>query len=348
MKKVRLGLIGIGMIGKLHAETMSRMKGVEFVAACDINVKLQRIAEALGTKFYLSFEEMIGKEKLDGVVVAVPNESHLMVGAACAKKGLHLLMEKPIAGDLESADRLIQAADENEVHLMVAHHRRHNPLIEELRKIVRGGQIGKLVGVTVLWAMYKPKDYFQGAFAWRTQPGGGPIRINLIHEIDNIRYICGDITRLYAEVSNEARKFQVEDTVSISLRIKGGAVANIFLSDTVPGNIGYEANTGENLFFYHSPGNCYYYYGTEGMVTFPGMRKLFYRDPAKAGWQYPLCEEGIKIDREDAYTRQIRNFCGVIQGTEAPKIDGVDARKTLEVSLAIEQSGKTGQAVVFG
>jgi len=52
---------------------------------------------------------------------------------------------------------------------MVGHHRRHNPLIEELRNIVRGGKIGKLVGVTVLWSLYKPKDYFKGPFAWRAQ-----------------------------------------------------------------------------------------------------------------------------------------------------------------------------------
>ena len=110
---------------------------------------------------------MISREKLDGVVVAVPNELHLPVGATCAKKGLHLLMEKPIAADLESADLLIQAVKENNVHLMVGHHRRHNPFIEELRNAIRGGKIGKLVGVTVLWSLYKPRDYFQGPFAWR-------------------------------------------------------------------------------------------------------------------------------------------------------------------------------------
>ncbi|MBM4308085.1 MAG: hypothetical protein FJ123_15245, partial [Deltaproteobacteria bacterium] len=103
MGRVRLGLIGMGMIGKLHAETMSRMKELEFVAASDIDARHQKTAEELGTKFYQSYEEMISKEKLDGVVVAVPNELHLPVGATCAKKGLHLLMEKPIAGDLESA-----------------------------------------------------------------------------------------------------------------------------------------------------------------------------------------------------------------------------------------------------
>ena len=164
MKKVRLGLIGMGMIGKLHAETMSKMKDIEFVAASDSDPKHQKTAEELGTKFYQSYEEMIGKEKLDGLVIAVPNELHLPVGATCAKKGLNILMEKPIAADLESADRLIQVCKENNVILMVGHHRRHNPMIEELRRIVRGGEIGKLVGVTVLWSLYKPKDYFKGPF----------------------------------------------------------------------------------------------------------------------------------------------------------------------------------------
>src|SRR4030043_2461385 len=153
MGRVRLGLIGMGMIGKLHVDTISKMKDLEFVAASDVDAKHQKTAEGVGTKFYRSYEEMIGKEKLDGVVVAVPNELHLPVGSTCAKKGLHLLMEKPIAADLESADCLIQAAKENKVHLMVGHHRRHNPFVEELRNAIRGGKIGKLVGVTVLWAL---------------------------------------------------------------------------------------------------------------------------------------------------------------------------------------------------
>src|SRR5512136_1286462 len=67
MKKVRLGLIGMGMIGKLHAETMSKMKDLEFVAACDVDTKHRKTAEELGTKYYQSYEEMIGKEKLDGL-----------------------------------------------------------------------------------------------------------------------------------------------------------------------------------------------------------------------------------------------------------------------------------------
>jgi predicted dehydrogenase len=337
----------MGMIGKLHGETMSRMKEIDLVAAADVEAGHAVTAAEMGTRFYQSYEEMLDREKPEGVVVAVPNELHLPVGAACAQRGVHMLMEKPIASDLAAADSLIALARENKVHLLVGHHRRHNPLVEELRDIVQRGKIGKLVGVTVLWSLYKPRNYFQGPFAWRANPGGGPIRINLIHEIDNIRYICGEITRLYAEVANEARKFPVEDTVAISLRVQSGAVANIFLTDTAPGDIGYEANTGENLFFYHTDKPCYYYFGTEGVITFPALRKSFYQEESRAGWQFPLSETGYKVDREDPYTRQLRNFCGVIRGEQKAICDGVDARKTLAVTLAIQQSGETGQPVVF-
>ena len=347
MGKVRLALIGLGMIGKLHAETLSKMDEFDFVAVSDIDPKHRKTAEELGVHYYSSYREMIDKEKLDGVVVAAPNDLHLPVGAACAERGLHLLVEKPIAATLSDADALVEAAKKHGVHLLIGHHRRHNPFIEALRDAVRGGEIGKLVGVNVLWSLYKPSDYFKGPFAWRAAKGSGPILINLIHEIDNLRYICGNIKRLYAEVSNGARKFPVADSVGISLRLENDALATIFFTDTSPGNIGYEANTGENLFFYHSQKTCYHYFGTEGSITFPQLRKLSYPDPEKAGWQYPISEEGIKVDREDPYTRQLRHFGRVIQGLELPIAGGEDARKTLEITLAIQTSGETGQPITF-
>lgn len=347
MERVRLGLIGMGMIGKLHGEIMSRLREVEFVATSDIDVKKEEIARQWGVKFYPSYEEMIEEERLDGVVIAVPNELHLSVGRICAEKKLHLLVEKPIASNLSDADLIIEAAKKNKVHLLIGHHRRYNPLIEVLRESIRGGSIGRLVGVVIFWALYKPSDYFKGSFAWRAAKGGGPILINLIHEIDNLRYICGEVKRVYAEVSNSARKFLVEDTVSVSLRIDNDALGTIFLTDASPSDIGYEANTLENPFFYHSQKTCYYFFGTEGSIIFPQLRKLYYPDLEKAGWQFPIFETGLKVVREDPYMRQLKHFCKVIEGRELPKVSGEDARRTLEVTLAIQKSGETGKPIVF-
>ena len=234
MEKMRLAVIGLGMIGKLHAETLRKIEGLEFVSVADVDERHRQTAKALGVPYYRSYEEMVVKEKIDGVVVAVPNDLHLPVGKTCAEKGLHLLVEKPIAGTLAEADALCAAAKKNGVHLMIGHHRRHNPYINALRETVRGGGIGKLIGVNAVWAILKPKDYFMGTFAWRTKKGAGPILINVIHEIDNLRYVCGDITRIYAEVSNGARKFEVADSIAVSLRLENDAMATIFFTDSAP------------------------------------------------------------------------------------------------------------------
>ena len=106
------------------------------------------------------------------------------------KHGVHMLVEKPITDTVAEANALIEAAEAHGVQLLVGHHRRHNRLVQQARDIVQSGRIGDLVGVTAMFSLLKPEDYFQ--VKWRSQPGGGPILINLIHDIDNLRFICGE------------------------------------------------------------------------------------------------------------------------------------------------------------
>ena len=208
--------------------------------------------------------------------------------------------------------------------------------------------MGKLVGVTITWALLKPPDYFEGPFAWRKNKGGGPILINLIHEIDNLRYICGEIDEVFAVTSNTVRGFAVEDTAAVTFRFEGGAVGTAFVSDCAPSLSAYEATTGENPLIPHDFGNCYQFYGTDASLLFPQMKKLFYSDPAKLGWHFPIMEQGVKVTQdEDPYVKEFRHFAKVIVGEEAPRISGEDARRTLEVTLAIQRSGETRQPVCF-
>ena len=342
---VRIACIGLGMIGKVHAEVAKQLDECNLLAACDVDKSTKRIAEDLGVTFYDDYQEMIEKEELDGVIIAVPNELHAPVGSACARNGLHMLIEKPIAPSIADTDILINTARENNVSLLVGHHRRFNPLVEATREIIRGGQIGKLVGLSILWAMFKPTDYFQGSFSWRRSKGGGIVLINLIHEIDNIRYICGEITRVHAEISNKVRKFPVEDTASISLHLENGALGSIFISDCVPSLWSYEATTGENPYFFHSSENCYHFFGTEASLEFPRLRRVFYPNKAKSGWQYPVLTEEIQVGPADPYREQLKHFCHVIRGEEMPRTSGEDAKKTLEVILALLESGERGRPI---
>ncbi|MGQ9645818.1 MAG: Gfo/Idh/MocA family protein [Thermodesulfobacteriota bacterium] len=347
MGKVRLAVIGLGLIGGPHARTLKKMRECDLVAASDIDERQKSVTDELGIKFYGAYEEMIEKESLDAVVIATPNHLHVPIGVACAEKGLHLLVEKPIAQSVSEADRLIEVANQKKIRILVGHQRRFSPFVENAREIVQGGGLGKLVGVTVSWAMLKPSSYFEGPYTWRKEKGGGPILVNLIHEIDNLRYICGEIDRVFALVSNRVRNFLVEDTVSVTLQFRNGALGTIFLSDCTPSICSYEGTTGENPLLYHDFGNCYHFYGTDASLLFPQMKKRFYSNPERGGWNYPITEEGVKVFIEDdPYTREFKHFCKVISGEEEPRISGEDGKRTLEVTLAVQRSGECGEPVL--
>ena len=346
MERVQLGLIGMGLIGTPHAKTLQKVEECELVAVADVDEKHTETAARLGVKYYRDYEEMIRRESLQGVIIATPNHLHAPMGIACAEQGLHLFVEKPITPNLPDADRLIDAAKRNSVRILVGHQRRFNALVEKAREIVREGELGELVGATITWALLKPPQYFEGPFAWRRNTGGGPILINLIHEIDNLRYICGEINEVFAVASNKVRNFSVEDTAGVTFRFENGAVGSVFVSDCAPSVSAYEATTGENPLIYHDFGNCYCFYGTDASLLFPQMKKLFYSDPAKLGWHYPITEQGLKvIQGDDPYVKEFRHFSKVIRGEEPPRISGEDGRKTLEVTLAVQRSGETGQPV---
>lgn len=345
MEKVRIGLVGLGLMGAAHARILIRVDQCDLAAVSDADGKQQIVADELGIPFYEDYQTMIEKESLQAVILAVPNHLHAPIGIACARKGLHLFVEKPIAQSISEAERLIAAAREHKVQILVGHQRRFSSLVEKAREIVTGGELGRLVGVTITWALLKPESYYEGPLSWRKEKGGGPILINLIHEIDTLRHICGEIDEVYAVVSSRVRNFPVEDTAVITLRFRNGALGTIFLSDCTPSLTSWEGTTGENPFLYSDFGNCHEFFGTEASLLFPQLKRRYYADPAKTGWNYPITEQGYKIPREDPYIKEFNHFCRVVLGREIPRISGEDARKTLEVTLAIRRSGETGQPV---
>ena len=328
------------MIECVHAKIAALLDECELAAVCDEDPSKRELAKELGAAFYADYRDMIAGERLDGVLIALPNDLHEPVGSACADRGLHIFMEKPIAPTLEAADVLIASAKRNNVQLLVGHQRRFNPMVVATREMIRNGELGDIVGIAVLWCMYKPTEYFQ-ASPWRRRSGGGPILINMIHEIDDLRFIYGEIDRVYAEVSSTTRGFEVEDTASVSLRFRDGALASILMSDAAPSPWAYDSTMGENPHLHPTRGNTYHFLGTKASLSFPGMHKVHYADPAKAGWQHPLTTTELDIRSGDPYPDQLRHFCRVIRGEERPRTSGDDARRTLEVTRAVHESGKS-------
>ena len=174
----------------------------------------------------------------------------------------------------------------------------------------------------------------------RTPPGGGPTVINLIHELDSLRYICGEITHVFAQASSAVREFEVEDTLSIALSFEDGALGSVLASDAAAAPWSYEATTAENPYYFHIDENCYHFLGTKGSLAFPRMELWQYADVEKAGWQHPIRRTTESVEPADPLEAQLEHFCRVIRGEELPIVDARDATRSLAVALAVLESSR--------
>jgi predicted dehydrogenase len=196
--------------------------------------------------------------------------------------------------------------------------------------------------VNVLWSVRKPEPYFDAA--WKKMPGGGPILINLIHEIDMLRFVCGEITDVMAMSSNAVRGFEVEDSACISLRFESGALGTVLISDTAPAPWSWERATGENHpAFPENEENPWHFLGTEAAMEFPRLK--IWRHEGAIDWYSPLTTEVISLPKVDVYTEQIAHFSRVIRGEEAPMITGEDASQSLAATLAVIEAAQSGETV---
>ncbi len=343
MEKVRLGLIGGGWISSKHIEGSKHIDGGQLVALCDVDASRKALADELGIPFFTDYKELLSQTEVEGVIDATPNQMHAVVGSECAKRGIHVLTEKPVTATLKEGKDLVETVKQSGIHLLVGHHRRHFPLVKRAREIVRNGELGQLVGISILWALMKGDAYYIPE--WRSLPGGGPVMCNMIHEIDNLRYICGDVAELTAKTKRLVRKGQVEDTIAMNFEMACGALGSAVVSDTTPAPWSYELTSGENPEFFQNNQNCYHYLGSQGSLAFPSMQLWSHAHASSKGWWEPLQVRSEQVPYFSPFTAQLEHFCQVIRGQEEPVINAADALLTLATTLAVLESSETGRTV---
>ncbi len=148
-KTVRAAVIGAGNMGKNHLRTYAAMDNVELVALADITDDSKALAKEYGIKHYSDYKELLDSEKPDIVSVVVPTPLHYPFGKEIMSRGIHCLVEKPIASTPEEGDELIKIAKENNVIFTVGHIERYNPMIQKLKKLIDDKEIGEITSVVV-------------------------------------------------------------------------------------------------------------------------------------------------------------------------------------------------------
>jgi len=344
-RKLTIAVAGAGLIGRRHIELIKASPSCALTAIVDPAPGAVDIARSAGVPLHQTLDELFAQARPDGVIVATPNQLHVPNALACIEAGVAALVEKPIAPTVEEGVRLCEAVERAGAKVLIGHHRAHSPILAKARAIVQEGTLGSLVAAMGSAMFYKPGHYFDEG-PWRRQAGGGPILINMIHEIGNLRSLCGEIVAVQAFASNATRGFAVEDTVAINLRFANGALGTFLLSDTAASARSWEQTSQEDKSYPTYPDeDCYVIVGTGGSLAIPTMRLKVYDRKEDRSWWKPFRTAVADLDRTDPLAHQLEHFCAVIRGEAKPLVTARDGLQNLRVTEAIALAARTGQPV---
>ncbi len=344
MKQLKIAIIGAGVIGKRHLAAINSTNRAQLVGIADPFPASTSVAKGAGVAHFTDAQSMLDCVKPDGVIVATPTEHHLQPTLQSLDAGACVLVEKPVTATEDEATQVIEKSQQSGKPVLVGHQRRYYKQIVATRKLVQSGQLGQLVAVHGQWNVRKNDSYYESD--WRKKWQAGPVLTNLIHEIDVLRYICGEIKSISAETTNSVNGFEKEDAAGLLMRFESGALGTFSLSDQTVSPWGWEFATGENAAFPRSGQNAIKFMGTKASLDFPN-HVLWHTGDNSADWTSPLQSETTPFVFEDAYIAQIEHFCAVIDEEALPISDAQDAARSLRATLAVYDSAESGQRVML-
>ena len=324
---VKLLLAGTGLIGHRHMQHILEHPDLELVGVIDPLITDEKIE---GVKTYHSLNDV--NNVAEGIILATPTETHADLTIQSLEMGLHVLVEKPVAASLPEADKMIRASEKTGLSILVGHHRRHHPLVNETINILKSGKIGRPVAASLMWLMRKQDEYFD--VEWRKGIDGGPIKQNLIHDVDTLRAFFGEIISVVGSGTNIVRNAKRHENGGVVLGFDTGMVATITFSDATPTPWGFEAGTGESPYIPKTNQSSMFIACTNGGLEFPTL-KLW---SGASNWNEKPIMELQNISEAVPLVSQLEHFSDVIRGKVTPIVDAKSARETLAVILQIEQA----------
>ena len=312
MKKLGTAVIGTGFWGKNHARVYSELESTELVAICDVSrERAKAVANQFGVKAYTSSSRMLKNEKIEALSVCTWSTKLAEEALKALRAGKHVLVEKPMATYTKQAEKLLEVAEENDLHLTVGFLMRFIPGLQHIREAVESKKIGKLVCATA-----------RRVSQWPERIGDvGVVKDTAIHDIDVMRFISGeDPIGVYAKTgSMKHRKF--EDYAQIMLTYEDGKSAFIESNWLTP----YKTRTLTVT-------------GSDAIMRLDYMtQELWIEDPKenlqpRYPWQEPLkCE--------------LQHFADCITEKKKPLITGVDGLKALQIAEAALRSSAKNRAI---
>lgn len=343
MREVRLGVIGVGNMGTVHANSVleGKVPGCRLVAVCDSDPA--RLARFGGVEAFKEGGELISSGLVDAVVVATPHYSHTTIGAEALAAGLHVLVEKPISVHKADCERLISAHRSRRQVFAAMFNQRTDPLYQKVRELVRGGELGKIRRVT--WTItdwFRTEAYYRSG-GWRATwagEGGGVLLNQCPHNLDLYQWIFGMPVAVRGFCRfGRFHKIEVEDDVTAYFEHKGGA-SGVFITSTgeAPGANRLEIS-GEQGRLVVEHGRIHFRRNEVAMSEFSRTTEGTFSRPAVWEIEIPVCAGG------EQHVGILKNFTNAILRGEkliAPAGEGIHS---VELANAILMSSLRAETV---
>lgn len=342
-RKHGFGIIGGGVIAPFHARAIAELPNARLVAVSDSVPERARDLASDFDVLALDVDALLARSDIDVVCVCVPSGAHAETGARVAAAGKHVVVEKPIEVTLEAADRLIDAAHERGVVLSVISQHRWDAGVRELKQLVDQQRLGRLVLGDAFVKWYRTQQYYESG-AWRGTrrlDGGGAMMNQGIHYVDLLQWVMGPVERVFARTRTLAHDgIEVEDIATVVLGFASQAVGVIECSTAVyPG-------LPERLEISGTGGTCIV---EAGALTVRELKDE-HGETSPYGGSVQPSDGGAANPTDISYAghhEQLRDVLEAIDAGRPPAIDGVEARKSLEIILAAYESARTGVDVAL-
>ena len=355
---MRAAIIGIGAIARLHAKALADIPGVELVAAtCRTEEKGRAFATEFGCAWHADTARMLKREKPDFVTVATPSGAHLEAVVAAARRGVHVICEKPLEITLKRIDRMLAAVEKAGITFGAIFPQRFNPVVAAVHEAAAAGRFGNLA-VAASYVPWWRDDAYYGPGRWqgtKALDGGGALMNQSIHGVDALQWIVGatmpglapgenpveSVTALTAVRAHDAERLEVEDTCVAILRFKNGTLGQLLAATSLyPGQLrrflfGGRDGTAEIL---------------EEQLTTWRFRVEAADDAATrdrfggASGTSGGAADPMAINYS-CHTRNFESFLDAVRAGRRPALDGHEGRKAVAIIEACYRSARTGRAV---
>ena len=322
-----IAVIGVGSMGQNHARVIFNCENASLKAIADQNKEqAERIARKYNTKAYTSYKELLEKEQIDAITVAVPTKYHKECALHVISQNKHVLIEKPIATTETEAQELIEAAQKNNVHLMVGHIERFNAAIIELKHRLENGELGEI---------YKVEVDRIGPFPERITDVGVITDLS-VHDTDIIHYLTGaQPTRIYAETQRRLHPTH-EDSVTALLTYDNGMLAVLNINYLSPTKIRQLSIFGKRGMF---------------KVNYLTQELFFYENKSFGATDWSSVSEGdikiINVPKKEPLQAEIEHFIQVIKDNTTVAVTGEDALHALRIAQYISRSAQEKRVITL-